>query len=58
MKRICCRELWDALIRHEGGLEWTPVSEGDAAGPVVVGRMVRHSAFCSLHWCPYCGEAI
>jgi len=52
MTKICCSALFRALIERHDGLEWTPVSEGNAAGPIVVGRMVsavdlfiaRHSA--------------
>jgi len=54
MKRVCCSSLFRALV--EGRLEWTPVSKGDAAGPLVVGRWIR--GFVPLHWCPYCGEEV
>lgn len=57
MKRICCRDLWWALIEHRDRLEWTPVSEDDAAGPIVVGWWFD-GGFLPMHWCPYCEEAV
>ena len=55
MKKVCCTALWDALM--EGRLEWTPVSEGDAAGPIVVGEWTDWG-FLPLFWCPNCGAEI
>uniref|UniRef100_A0A6H1Z8L2 Uncharacterized protein n=1 Tax=viral metagenome TaxID=1070528 RepID=A0A6H1Z8L2_9ZZZZ len=57
MKRVCCSALFRALIKHRDGLEWTSVSEGDAAGPVVVGQFVG-GWFLPLLWCPYCDAEI
>lgn len=41
MKRICCTALWRALLA--GRFEWTPVSEGDTAGPLVIGEFSQKS---------------
>jgi len=61
MKRICCTDLWDAIL--EGRMEWTPVSEGDAAGPIVVGWFGKHPqlkgrGFLPAMWCPFCDAEI
>jgi len=70
MKRVCCSALFRALIEHRDGLEWTPVSEGDAAGPIVVGQMEGHvksqwgrdrptdDGFVPFLWCPFCDAEI
>lgn len=55
MKRVCCNELWTAIL--EGRMEWTPVSEGDAAGPIVAGWWMN-SGFLPAMWCPFCGADI
>jgi len=63
MKRICCDELFKAISEHRDGLEWTPVSPGDSAGPIVVGwfgkhPQIKHSGFLPAMWCPFCNEEI
>jgi len=55
MKYICCTSLWNAMITR--ALEWTPVSDGDESGPLVVGWWTRWG-FLPMHWCPYCDAEV
>ena len=55
MSRVCCNDLWNAMLNR--ALEWTPVSDGDESGPLVVGWWTSWG-FLPLFHCPYCGEAV
>jgi len=63
MKRICCTDLWTAIL--EGRMEWT----SDAAGPIVAGWWTRSwvsaeefilsdIGFVPAMRCPYCDAEI
>ena len=63
MKKVCCSDLFKALIEHRDHLEWTPVSDGDEAGPLVVGwfektRVMKSPGFLPAMWCPFCEAQI
>ena len=57
MKKVCCSDLFKALIEHRDQLEWTPVSDGDEAGPLVAGWFEKWG-FLPAMWCPFCEAQI
>ena len=57
MKAVCCSDLFKALIEHRDHLEWTPVSDGDEAGPLVAGWFEKWG-FLPAMWCPFCEAQI